>query len=57
VPASTLYHYLHADGTLKAPGVRLLGIDPIAEAYWHIHRQHRSAWTHEIDLRLFKEQF
>ena len=25
VPASTLYHYLHADGTLKAPGVRLLG--------------------------------
>ena len=25
VPASTLYHYLHADGTLKQPGVRLLG--------------------------------
>ena len=25
LPASTLYHYLHADGTLKAPGVRLLG--------------------------------
>lgn len=25
VPASTLYHYLHADGTLKAPGLRLLG--------------------------------
>ena len=25
VPASTLYHYLHADGTLKGPGVRLLG--------------------------------
>ncbi len=25
VPASTLYHYLHADGTLKAPGVELLG--------------------------------
>ncbi len=28
VPASTLYHYLHADGTLKAPGVRLLGAAP-----------------------------
>ncbi len=25
VPASTLYHYLHADGTLKAPGLKLLG--------------------------------
>ena len=27
----------------------LLGIDAIAEAYWQIHRQPRSAWTHEID--------
>jgi NAD(P)-dependent dehydrogenase (short-subunit alcohol dehydrogenase family) len=35
----------------------LLGIDAIAEAYWQIHRQHRSAWTHEIDLRPFKESF
>ena len=25
VPTSTLYHYLSADGTLKAPGRRLLG--------------------------------
>jgi len=24
IPASTLYHYLHADGTLKEPGIRLL---------------------------------
>lgn len=35
----------------------LLGIDAIAEAYWQIHRQPRSAWTHEIDLRPFKEAF
>jgi len=35
----------------------LLGIDAIADAYWHVHRQHRSAWTHEIDLRPFKEPF
>ena len=27
VPASTLYHDLHADGTLKATGVKLLGAD------------------------------
>ena len=25
MPSSTLYHYLHADGTLKDPGRRLLG--------------------------------
>jgi hypothetical protein len=35
----------------------LLGIDAIADAYWHIHRQHRSAWTQEIDLRPYKEPF
>jgi NAD(P)-dependent dehydrogenase (short-subunit alcohol dehydrogenase family) len=35
----------------------LLGIDAIADAYWNIHRQHRSAWTQEIDLRPFKEPF
>ncbi len=27
VPASTLYHYLHADGTLKAQGLKLLGTE------------------------------
>jgi NAD(P)-dependent dehydrogenase (short-subunit alcohol dehydrogenase family) len=35
----------------------LLGIDAIAEAFWQLHRQPRSAWTHEIDLRPFKESF
>jgi NAD(P)-dependent dehydrogenase (short-subunit alcohol dehydrogenase family) len=35
----------------------LLNIDAIAEAYWHLHRQHPSAWTHELDLRPFKEPF
>ena len=35
----------------------LLGIDAIAENYWHVHRQPRSAWTQEIDLRPFKETF
>jgi NAD(P)-dependent dehydrogenase (short-subunit alcohol dehydrogenase family) len=35
----------------------LLGIDAIAETYWHIHRQQRSAWTQELDLRPFKETF
>lgn len=35
----------------------LLGVDAIAEAYWFIHRQQRSAWTQELDLRPFKEYF
>ncbi len=35
----------------------LLGIDAIADTYWTIHRQHRSAWTQEVDLRPFKETF
>ena len=35
----------------------LLNVDAIAEAYWQIHRQHRSAWTQEIDLRPYKETF
>jgi DNA invertase Pin-like site-specific DNA recombinase len=39
MPASTLYHYVHADGSLKAPGRKLLdtdmhgaGADPAKEA-------------------------
>lgn len=35
----------------------LLGLDAIAENYWHIHRQPRSAWTQELDLRPFGEVF
>jgi NAD(P)-dependent dehydrogenase (short-subunit alcohol dehydrogenase family) len=35
----------------------MLGIEAIADAYWHLHSQHRSAWTLELDLRPFKETF
>ncbi len=35
----------------------LLQLDAIAETYWAIHQQHLSAWTHELDLRPFKESF
>jgi NAD(P)-dependent dehydrogenase (short-subunit alcohol dehydrogenase family) len=35
----------------------LLNPDAIAATYWDIHRQHRSAWTHELDLRPYKESF
>jgi len=35
----------------------LLDLDAIADTYWMLHRQHRTAWTHELDLRPFKEPF
>ncbi|MSR13629.1 MAG: SDR family NAD(P)-dependent oxidoreductase, partial [Gammaproteobacteria bacterium] len=35
----------------------LLNVDAIAENYWRLHQQHPSAWTHELDLRPFKEAF
>jgi NAD(P)-dependent dehydrogenase (short-subunit alcohol dehydrogenase family) len=40
---------LGADGALQP--------DAIAETYWQIHNQSRSAWTHEVDLRPWKEPF
>ncbi|HSW24203.1 MAG TPA: SDR family oxidoreductase [Burkholderiaceae bacterium] len=35
----------------------ILNPDAIAENYWLLHRQHRSAWTHELDLRPWVEKF
>lgn len=35
----------------------ILDPDAIAENYWQLHRQHRSAWTHELDLRPWREQW
>ena len=34
-------------------------LDPaaIAEAYWQLHLQPRSAWTQELDLRPWVEKF
>jgi NAD(P)-dependent dehydrogenase (short-subunit alcohol dehydrogenase family) len=40
---------LGEDGTLSP--------DAIAETYWQLHLQPRSAWTHELELRPFRETF
>lgn len=34
-------------------------LDPagIADVYWHLHRQHPTTWSFEVDLRPFKESF
>ena len=35
----------------------ILDPEDIAEAYWQLHRQPRSAWTQELDLRPWMETF
>ncbi|MCO6427410.1 SDR family NAD(P)-dependent oxidoreductase [Nitrosomonas communis] len=43
---------------IKAKGeAGLLQPEAIAQTYWTIHQQQPSAWTHELDLRPFKEPF
>ena len=60
-------HVAHVivDGAIDMPWIRenfpqiveqrgeeaLLQPDAIAESYWQLHNQPRSAWTHELDLR------
>lgn len=52
------------DGLIDSPGTRLLPVaqerpevamDPaeIADAFWYLHTQHRSVWTHELQLTPF----
>lgn len=35
----------------------MLQVDEIADAFWMLHRQPKSTWTLELDLRPFKESF
>jgi len=39
------------------PPDTLMNPESIAEAYWMLHRQSKDAWTHEMDLRPFAENF
>jgi NAD(P)-dependent dehydrogenase (short-subunit alcohol dehydrogenase family) len=57
--------WINVDGSIDIPG-RKVGnytsedmLDPnaIAETYWHLAYQHRSAWTMELEVRPFKEKF
>jgi NAD(P)-dependent dehydrogenase (short-subunit alcohol dehydrogenase family) len=59
--------WINIDGGIDIPHVRarypemkdedLLKPDAIAETYWHLAHQDRSAWTMELDVRPFKEKF
>ncbi|MGH7858585.1 MAG: SDR family NAD(P)-dependent oxidoreductase [Candidatus Binatia bacterium] len=35
----------------------LIGLEGLAEAYWQLYLQAKTAWTHELDLRTYKESF
>jgi NAD(P)-dependent dehydrogenase (short-subunit alcohol dehydrogenase family) len=57
-------HVAHVviDGGINADQSRreidgLLQPEAIAETYFQMHQQPRSAWTHELDLRPYKESF
>jgi NAD(P)-dependent dehydrogenase (short-subunit alcohol dehydrogenase family) len=58
---------INIDGGIDIPRVRrgnphfkdedLLKPEAIADTYWHLAHQDRSAWTMELELRPFKEKF
>ena len=62
-------HVAHVviDGVIDTPEVRkslpvdstepLLNPDAMADSYWNLITQERSAWTLEIDLRPHREEF
>jgi NAD(P)-dependent dehydrogenase (short-subunit alcohol dehydrogenase family) len=59
--------WINVDGVIDIPGRRerlpqlkeedLLKPAAIAETYWHLAHQDRSAWTMELEVRPFKEKF
>jgi NAD(P)-dependent dehydrogenase (short-subunit alcohol dehydrogenase family) len=59
--------WINIDGGIDIPHVRqrypqmkdedLLKPEAIADTYWHVAHQDRSAWSMELELRPFKEKF
>ena len=59
--------YVNVDGAIDMPFIHrlrpqlqkedMLAPSAIAETYWHLAHQDRSAWTQELDVRPFKETF
>jgi NADP-dependent 3-hydroxy acid dehydrogenase YdfG len=59
--------YVNVDGGIDIPLLRkfmpdakdedLLKPSAIADAFWFLAHQDRSAWSHELDVRPFKEKF
>jgi len=45
------------DGQIGPDSTSKLDPDALAENYWHLHTQHKSAWTFEMDLRPYVEKW
>ena len=50
-------HFVIDGGIGKSDDDTKLDPDAIAQTYLDVHRQHRSAWTWEVELRPWKETF
>ena len=46
-----------AEAAANLPPDTLMNPDSIAETYWQLHCQRRDAWTHELDLRPYGENW
>src|SRR6202167_3694372 len=57
--------WINVDGSIDIPGRKvgnytsedMLSPEAIADTYWHLAHQHRSAWTMELEVRPFQEKF
>lgn len=56
--------WINVDGFIDIPGrdvpftpEQMLKPEAIAETYWHVAHQDRSAWTTELEVRPFQEKF
>jgi NAD(P)-dependent dehydrogenase (short-subunit alcohol dehydrogenase family) len=59
--------YVNVDGAIDMPAIRerfpqlsdddMLKPSAIAETYWNIAHQDRSAWSHDVDVRPYKEKW
>jgi len=66
-PAGIHVAYINIDGPIDNPRTRervpqandedLLKPAAIADVYWHLAHQERSAWTQELDVRPYREKF
>ena len=66
-PAGVHVAHVNIDGQIQSPRYEelldergpdsLLDPDAIADTYLSLHDQHRSAWTHELELRPWVEKF
>ena len=66
-PKGVHVRWIKVDGSINIPGARglkptlkdddFLKADAVAETYWHVAHQDPSAWSMELEVRPFKEQF